>query len=212
MSASVAIEIDFDVFVDAECHNTQFTFGDMSELEKMYTTAFSSTEKQYTFAEPLDEVSSQTGQGAPYCGERTYTIEIKDYTAFEGISAIPSPSPTSMSADPGKSASVIFAAALTLKYDGTYQAELRVGLKDYPGLIQPATFPLEFYIFGSCDSLVKVNEEEILVSVGLERTAFNVEPAEPYYAKSMELIFADYREICGELTRTIHQRINGTLT
>jgi len=82
LSASVAIELDFDVFVDAECHNTQISFGDMSELEKMFTMVDSSTEKQYTFAEPLDEVSSQTGQGAPYCGERTYSFEIKEFAPY----------------------------------------------------------------------------------------------------------------------------------
>jgi len=167
LSATVAIEVDFDVFVDAACHNTQFSFGDMSELENMYTMLESSTEKEYTIAEPLDEVSSETGQGTSvphYCGERTYSLELKDFFQAKNLRVfdetradfLPDPLPVSLSVDPGKSASILLAADLITDYKGKYQAELTVGLKDYPGLIQPAVLPLKFYIFDRCEHLVRV--------------------------------------------------------
>jgi len=131
----------------------------------MYTMILSSTEKEYAFAEPLDELSSQTGQGTsvpPYCGERTYSLEIKDFFPidvgegrFDETRAdfLPDPSPVSLSVDQGKSASIILAADLRSEYMGKYQGELTVGLKDYPGLIQPATLALKFYVFLRCEIL-----------------------------------------------------------
>jgi len=58
-----------------------------------------------------------------------------------------------------------------------------------------------------------MENEKILVSVGTDRASFNVEPAESRFAKWVELIFTDdSRDICGNLTRTIHQSIDGKLT